>query len=218
MTQKKNRLQDFFAEAESMLSNASSDQTILSAISSYGYSSQRISEGLALYRAANDLHRSQQKEFAEQLAATDAFNGAWDQADKAYNQALRIARVAFKSHVNAASRLQLQGERNRSFAGWLEQVEAFYSGLSADPALSASMANFGYPAAKIAAEYQAVKAVKELRHQQLKETGEAQHATEQRDKSLVQLDAWLADFRAVSKVALADQSQQLEKLGMLARR
>lgn len=218
MTPKKNRLQDFFAEAETMLSNANSDQAIGRALSPFGYTPQRLAEGLALYQAANDLHRGQQKEYSEQIAATEAFNAAWDAASKSYGLTLRIARTAFKNHAQASKLLQLQGERHQSFAGWLEQVEAFYAGLSADPALTASMANFGYPAAKIAAEYQAVKAVKELRNQQLKETGEAQHATEQRDKSLVILDAWLADFRAVSKVALADQSQQLEKLGMLARR
>jgi len=218
MTPKKNRLQDFLAEAELMLSNAASDQTIATALTPFGYTPQRIGEGQTLYQAVKDLHRGQQKEFSEQIAATDAFNAAWDAANKAYGMALRIARVAFKAHLQAAKLLQLQGERHQSIAGWLEQTEAFYAALTSDSALGAAMAAFGYPAAKLAAEYQAVQAVRGLRNQQSKETGEAQHATEQRDKSLVILDAWLADFRAVSKVALADQSQQLEKLGILARR
>ena len=218
MTQKKNRLQDFMIETDTLLSNAASDQTIGAALTPFGYTPQRIQEGLALYQAVADLHRGQQKEFAEQLAATEAFNQAWDSADKAYIQSLRIARVAFKSHTQAGSLLKLQGERHQTIAGWLDQVEAFYVGLLGDNSLTAIMAKFGYSVEKITAEYQAVKGVRNLRNQQLKESGEAQHATEQRDKSLAILDAWLADFRAVTKVALADQKQQLEKLGIVARR
>jgi hypothetical protein len=52
---------------------------------------------------------------------------------------------------------------------------------------------------------------------QKKETGEAQEATEMRDKALDNLAKWISNFRAVAKVALEDNPQQLEKLGILAR-
>lgn len=53
--------------------------------------------------------------------------------------------------------------------------------------------------------------------QQKNETGEAQAATQARDKKLDELAKWVSDLRAVAKVALADDPQQLEKLGILAR-
>lgn len=53
--------------------------------------------------------------------------------------------------------------------------------------------------------------------QQKKETGEAQAATQRRDKKIDELAKWVSDLRAVVKVALAGDPQQLEKLGILAR-
>ena len=53
--------------------------------------------------------------------------------------------------------------------------------------------------------------------QQKKEIGEAQNATEARDKKFDELAKWVSDLRAVARVALTDSPQQLEKLGILAR-
>jgi anion-transporting ArsA/GET3 family ATPase len=54
--------------------------------------------------------------------------------------------------------------------------------------------------------------------EQKKESGEAQEATEARDRKLDELASRISGLRAVAKVALDENPQMLEKLGILARK
>ncbi|MEL7067883.1 MAG: hypothetical protein AAGN15_04420 [Cyanobacteria bacterium J06581_3] len=50
---------------------------------------------------------------------------------------------------------------------------------------------------------------------QKKRKGEAKSATEKRDRHLAKLRSWLSDFRAITKIALAEDPQRLESLGIV---
>ncbi len=49
---------------------------------------------------------------------------------------------------------------------------------------------------------------------QEKEKSEAQKATKARDAALDALEEWYTEFRELAQIALEDDSQQLEALGM----
>ncbi|MEL6606343.1 MAG: hypothetical protein AAFP20_24355 [Cyanobacteria bacterium J06614_10] len=46
---------------------------------------------------------------------------------------------------------------------------------------------------------------------------EAQAATQKRDAALDELQDWLSDFLAIAKIALEDDPQKLESLGVFVR-
>ena len=59
--------------------------------------------------------------------------------------------------------------------------------------------------------------VETTRADYLREKGESQNATQTKDASFAVLDDWMSEFYAVARIALEDQPQLLEALGLLVR-
>ena len=52
-------------------------------------------------------------------------------------------------------------------------------------------------------------------NRQLKEKGEAQATTEERDEAFEELDEWISDYISIARIALDQESQYLEVLGIV---
>ncbi|MBK6325234.1 MAG: hypothetical protein KA362_11155 [Chloroflexi bacterium] len=189
------------------------DGALQAALTPFGYGPERMAAGRVLFEETEALQQAQQREYGEQFGATAALEAVYAAADTAYTRSLKLARVAFKGDVRAQQGLGLNGRRKKSVSGWAEQALQFYASLLQEPDFLAAMAPFGYDAAKAQAEMDLVTAVRAANVTQENEKGDAQKATQLRDAKLDELDDWLADFKAVAEVALADDAQQLEKMG-----
>ncbi|MBK6708843.1 MAG: hypothetical protein IPG51_00645 [Chloroflexi bacterium] len=75
------------------------------------------------------------------------------------------------------------------------------------------MARFTYDQAKLQSELDLVTAVRSAITNTNRESSEAVKATQTRDAKLKDLDTWLADFKTVASVALADTPRDLQMLG-----
>ena len=177
----------------------------------FGYTPERLAEGLALWNQTQALSQRQTREYGESFGATEALDSAWTTAHTAYVRTLKVARVAFGDEPLAAASLKLYGPRRESLAGWLDQASTFYANLTP---LVGRLAKYGYTAAKVASEAALVETVRQAQQNQVKESGEAQQATVDRDRSVEALDMWVSELRAIAKVAFADEPQHLEKLGI----
>lgn len=217
MANGKNRIDQFLLSAQVMIENALLDAEIKTALSTYGYTEEKLNVGKNLYNEAAALQNARKKEYGDQVAATAELNDIWETAHQQYIRTLKIARVAFNENIKADKATMLFGRRKESLSGWLEQARAFYSNLLGDPAFLTAMAEYGYTNEKLQQESALIDQVVAKHLQQKKEIGETQEATEIRNNALDKLADWISDFRAVAKVALEDNPQQLEKLGILAR-
>ncbi len=213
MTNPNRSIGERLAAAELALANAQNDAAIQGALMPFGYDNARMQEGQALYQAARDLVNKQTAEYGQQYETTGNLQAAWATAEAAYMPTLKIARVALRDHARANGALKMNGVRKQSLWGWLEQAQAFYTNLLADEELLAAMARFGFDRPKLEAEAALVQAVAAADHAQEGHKGEAQQATKERDAKLDEMDQWMADFKVIAEVALAEHSQWLEKLG-----
>lgn len=200
-----------------MINNAITDTDIAEAILNYGYSEEVMSKSKNLLQEVDALVKKQMSEYGQQFDATDSVINLWEVANHSYNKTLLIARIAFKSNVEAQTALQLHGNRKRSLSGWLLQAQALYVNLMPNDEFMLLMAKYGYTAEKIASEKTLVDQLEEAKLNQAKEKGEAQQSTFDRDEKMDELDEWISEFRVIVKIALEDKAQWLEKLGILER-
>jgi hypothetical protein len=216
MSKLKVSLEDRLHAADLAIGGALADADVQSHLSAFNWDAQRIQQGKALYNTAQQLVQKQRAEYGDQYNATEALNAVWKEADAAYMRYLKVARVALKNDTGAWQKLDLNGERKQTLSGWLKQARQFYAGALGDATLLTKLGECGITLAKLTAGSAQVDSVEAASVTQAKERGEAQDATKARDAALESLDDWMSDFIAIARVALEDQPQLLEKLGIIA--
>ncbi len=199
--------------AQVAIDGSMADAEILTAVTPFGYPLTRFQAAYELYKETAVLVNVQKREYGEQYGATQAMDAAWEAANAAYTITLKIARIAFKNDPNARQSLMLVGNRNRSFYGWLEQVDALYGNMIGHAASMAAMAPFGYDQPKLEAEAALAETARAANLAQEREMGEAQASTRARDAKLDELNEWLADYKVIATIALPVDGQKLEGLG-----
>jgi len=205
------------AAAGLALTNARSDSDLSGPLAAFGYDAERLTAGWALYEAAAAAQQRFTQEYGEQYSASDAFGAAREAAQAVVSRFVKIARIALKDERGAVATLALEGPRKRTLAGWLAQARQFYANAQADAGVLAALGQFGVTPEQLAAGQAQVNAVEALAAAQKRETGEAQQATQARDGALEALDEWMDDFVAIARIALEENPQWLEKMGVLAR-
>jgi hypothetical protein len=199
------------------IGNTLSNSKIQDYLTVYGYVPDKIQQGKALYDAALTAQQHQKAEYGEQIGATATLNQAWEVANKSYIKFLKIARIAFKDDAGIATQLGLNGSRKDSLSGWLAQAQQFYGNLVGNLILVTKLNEYGITIEKLQAGYKDLQALETANLSQTKEKGEAQNATLVRDAAIDALSDWLSDFIAISRIALEEESQLLESLGILER-
>lgn len=205
------------SEAEVFIGNGRVVPEIQQAFEAARHGAGYFEEGQHLLDAARQLHQTQHAEYGDQHAATQALARLREEADRRYRRHLGLARLAFQDDVDANRALHLSGKRGRSYAKWVDQTARFYDNLLANTAFLAEMERFGVMADDLEAVRQAVDRVVQARRDQDNEAGEAQIATERRDEALDALADWMSRSKTLARILLADDPQQLERLGILAR-
>ena len=201
---------------ELALNNALGDAAVSASLARYNFTAEKINVGLALCQEARQKQFDQLSEYAEQYAATQAFEQAWEAAEAEYMRLLKLGRIIFKDQHAIYLKLGLVGNRKRSFSGWLTQARQFFQNTLGDAAVLAGYAAYNVLQAEIEAAQALVDAAEAAQRAQQRETGEAQEATLVRDAALDAIDAWMSNFIGVVKIAL--QGTQLsEILGILER-
>ncbi len=215
MAKPKHSIQDRLLAAQVAIHNALDDESLQGYLADFGYTQAKLEAGKALYETALAAQQTQQSEYGDQYDATDNVNRLWEEANKVYMRYVKVARIALRDWRGALSKLDLHGQRKRAIAGWIIQARQFYGSLLADADMMASMAEFGTTQAKLEAGKAQVDGVEEAHRIQGKERGEAQIATQARDAAMDALDQWVSDFIAIARLALEDEPQALEKLGIV---
>ncbi|MGD8779381.1 MAG: hypothetical protein PVH88_10535 [Ignavibacteria bacterium] len=210
-------IKQIISESDVLINNALSDEAISTELALFGYDETKLNEGKALLDEVIELNRKQKEEYGEQFEATEDVKSKFAVAYKAYMKAVKLARIALKGNAKAPAALLLTGKREESISGFIEQAGIFYGTMLKETEFQSEMLKYGYTIEKLEAEKLLVDDLTEANRKQEKEKGEAQSATMERNLKINELLEWTGDLREVAKIALEENEQWLEKLGILAR-
>ncbi|MGD8781734.1 MAG: hypothetical protein PVH88_22560 [Ignavibacteria bacterium] len=210
-------INQIISESDVLINNALSDESIKTELALYGYDETKLTEGKTLLDEVIELNRKQKEEYGEQFEATEEVKSKFDTAYKAYIKAVKLSRIALKKNTKAPAALLLNGRREESISGFVEQASIFYGTMLKESEFQNEMLKYGYSTEKLQEEKQLVDDLIEANRNQEKEKGEAQSATKERNLKIDELLEWTGELREVAKIALEENEQWLEKLGILAR-
>lgn len=181
----------------------------------YNIDEGTIEIGRRLCDEATRMHTDQRILKGESEGATAVRDIAWATAKRSHGQIITIARVALRGRP--ASSLGIEGSRSRTLSAWLAQARQLHTGLEKHPEHMARLAEFGITAQRLAAARAALDALEQASAAQQRAATLAQHATAQRNAALGALEQWMSELLAVASVALAEEPQLMELLGVTVR-
>jgi hypothetical protein len=204
--------------AELTITGIESDPVILAALEPMGYSAARRTEGKNLLAAALSVLTLVEQARASQKTLTQKVLVAQKTARGTYSDLARVGRAIFKSDPAALAHLGLdKGRVPVGTAAFLRTADQlFANALSAPQAVKDRLAEFGYTARKLNDEKAKIDVLHSANQLQEQAKGTAQNLTPQQQATLKALDEYVVQLRKISRVALKQKPQLLEKLGVKA--
>ena len=201
-----------------LINNSINDHEISGEVAVYGYSTEKLAEGKALLDEAQGLITKQGDEEAEKIHASKAFNDQRTRINKQFITDRKIGRVALRNQPELLQvNLGVAGEASDVYAKWLTEVEQFYGNTVKSEKVLSAFATLNLTKEYFEQQLAEIDTLKSDKLTQKKEMGEAQSATQERDKKIVELDTWANDYKVVARIVFEDSPQMLEKLGIVVR-
>ena len=128
-----------------------------------------------------------------------------------YKKHRKKAKAILRKQPEALKKLGLTNTTPNAYTNWIETVRTFYS--TTDQAIMEQLATLKITAEDMTSGLTQIQKVEQARAEYLKEVGESEDATKQKDAAFAKLDDWMRDFYAIANIALEDQPQLMEALG-----
>jgi hypothetical protein len=217
MSRPKQGIAERLKTANVAISNAMADTEIGVLLGEHGYKTPELSEGLALYEAADTAVKRQVAAEGGQSTASKRTDSAEKAARKSYQDLSQTARAVFKKNKAALSVLGLTGAMPKAMPLFLTMATALFDNASHDTEIAAVLAKRGYDADTLAKGRAKIVEMSAAMQAHQAAIGSAQQATDEQDIAMTALDDWMSEFLRIAKVALGAKPQLLEKLGVLRR-
>lgn len=197
--------------------NIASQSQIAATMAEYGYDTPAMAIGKALYDEARQAYDANKKETDESSAAYQAFDAKRKELAGLYASHRKKAKVVFRNDSLTSKQLELDGTLPQAYIKWLETVKKFYALTLADTDLQTKLSRLKLTSGDLTAASALVPGVEAARAAYLKEKGESQDATTLKDAAFAKLDDWMSECYAVARIALEDNPQLLEALGVMVK-
>lgn len=197
--------------------NIAKNDILKSELAEYGYDDAEISKGKALYDEASQKLDVNKTETAEEKMAYEVFDKLFEEVKKTYATDRKKVKIIFKDDERTLSALAVKGVASIRTTALLNDMDTLYKQLKNNAELITPLNRLKMDAAHIDAQLAKLAQVDKAYASYIKEKGESQQATKDKDKAFSELEKWVREFYAIAKIALEDKPQLLESVGKLVR-
>ena len=194
--------------------NALTVPEILQRLERYALTETEIKEGKKIGQRAIQIRGQHQHLKADAKEATRLFQEAYTKADTFYGEHRALARVAFKDQPVLWDKLQLSGTRKLPLIKWLEQAQQFYTNVTP---YTDTLTKYNVSQAALAEARKLVAHIETLDILRQRTKSQQQVLSQQKQHAVSELEQWLRHFYRIAKIALEDEPQHLEALGLVVR-
>lgn len=202
---------DEIEEAQVLIRNATQHPVIKKKLSEYGYNAQKMQAGITLLNQVQLLQQVKKDQYLSRQQISHMLQAHEATMRRHFREHRTIARCTFSEDPGTLQRLGLHRPIATRKPVWRAQVAEFYQELLRTPD---PVNRYGLTKAHIEQAQAMIEAIAESYSQRLEKKADAQHATRKRNEARAALKAWIKDFKAVARVALRQDAQLLEALGI----
>lgn len=199
------------------LTNVQTQPVLKSTMATFGYAPKVIAEGQTIYDKADKAFIYQNTEASETIAAKGLFDEVREELDEKYTIDRKKAKIVFKTDEIVLKQLGLLGTVPFAHVEWVDTMETLYNGIIADKSVQTKLVRLNLTLKDAQNALLDIKKMEAARADYYREIGESEDATKQKEKALAEIQSWMSEFYAVAKIAMEDQPQLLESLGVYVR-
>ncbi|WP_062060207.1 hypothetical protein [Aquimarina longa] len=211
MTNSKNSEAGILEQYRIALENVKNQSEIAAEMAELSYDANKIAEGEQLLLQTRNAYNSNKKEDDETTIASATFKQEKETLDKQYKQHRKKSKAILRKNPEALKKLEIHTRIPYGYVNWIEMIRTFYTNIDQD--ILQQLALLKVTAEDIDTGKLQIEKVEKARAEYIKEAGESQDATQQKDLAFSKMDDWMRDFYAIATIALEDKPQLMEVLG-----
>lgn len=186
------------------------DGAVRAKLAPKGFDTQRLTGAIALCDAFDEKWNARQNAMGVQNDKATVFNGLFDTAKKSLSDFREIVR-AETSDAAVLLALGISDEVPTDLQKFLTHAKSAYT-TAKKAEHSALMTKVGYTAASLDAEIAALETLRKADEDHSKESGNAQKATDERDKAFVPVNTFRNSVMKIARRVFRTEPEQLTNL------
>lgn len=198
-------------QANIFIDNYEKNEDVRIKLDVYGFGTEAILTGKTLLAEVNSKNQHQKAEVGQKCNATINCNMQFDKANNKIKVIFRIAKLALPEK-GLFLQLGLENLAYTSFSSWAQNGIDFYTNALKNPTIMERLLKYKIKEADLQEGKRLIEVAINAHHEQVKETGDARIATEERNDALSELRKWYSEAKTIAKLAL--DKREYEKLGV----
>jgi hypothetical protein len=201
-------------DAHRAISNTLANPDIQVRVSRYGYTTERMLTGKALYDTAVQTVNTQAAAAGASRRATAQTQTAKAEAHKRVGALANVARSVFARGSAEWTELELTRPIPRNAAEFLTVATTLVDNALALPNIQVALAEYGYDEQQLLAEREKIIAFSNAREAQAQARTASLNATRAQTAALKELRQWVSRYRKIAATAFTDAPQLARSIGI----